>query len=461
MKIKEEEAWQRCVVFVLILLAALSGCAAPQHIRPIALDSQAFVRKAFESVKAMHLSEIDELEMLRRCTTFLGVSTVNLGQTTSVEHLAKAMALIGDSKAKAVGCVRAAIEVAELRGVLHGSESLDAFSNNSDGKKMGAIGLSLQKQGADIIIAGVLKDTPAAKAGLRRGDVLLTIDNQTVRGLDLKEAIMRLRGELPSSVALVIQRAEDRSPIHNVIPREVINIPSRAKVEHIDDDFLYVNCGFRYYPSSVEAIALELKMLTAKMTRPPRGVILDLRWCEGGELRSTVALAGIFLPEEKLVLVTEGRAAEANAQLRNTRQVRSSRSQIADPVGKIPLIFKEIPITVLISSSTAAGAELIAAVMREERGAKLIGTRTMGLGYINTLVPIDFQHTLQMPTGFLYTPAGKKIHGNGVEPDIAADSFGADRHLEDLLYNPVDVSKDSLVRIARDELKAFVRRDTK
>lgn len=307
-----------------------------------------------------------------------------------------------------------------VRGLMHELDSFSEYESpeefrsmteNVSGKRVG-IGVVISTSRArGIEIVSVLPGSPAFRAGLRSGDVLLRVDGEDFAGDSAAEAAERIRGEQGTSLKLLIYRPSRDARMEFTVTRDVITVSSVQGARILPKTEGAAYCRITQFGSATAAdLDRELKRLNGEgMT----ALILDLRDNPGGILGSVTPICGRFLPEGKLIVTIEGRE--------NLKQVvRSS--------GEGPK-YTELPLIVLINGNSASAAEIFAACMKDHGRAVLIGEKSFGKGSVQSVIPFSSgRGALKLTTARYFSPLRRPIHGNGIPPDIEIPLTPAQRN---------------------------------
>jgi carboxyl-terminal processing protease len=256
-----------------------------------------------------------------------------------------------------------------------------------------------------------IEDTPAWRAGIKPGDLIIKIDNTAVQGMSLQDAVKRMRGEPGSKVKLTIIRQGLSAPKELVIAREEIHVKS-VKSEAIEPGYVYVRLT-----SFQENTGAELADALADFSRnngPLKGILLDLRNNPGGLLQSAIDVATVFLPDNKLVVYTEGRLPESKMRLSTNDAAlrRSSHYQ------RLPKNIKTVPLVVLINGGSASASEIVAGALQDYRRSIVMGLTSFGKGSVQTVFPLADGSGIKLTTARYFTPKGRSIQAEGIKPDI-------------------------------------------
>jgi carboxyl-terminal processing protease len=283
-------------------------------------------------------------------------------------------------------------------------ERFRAFLATSKGE-FGGVGLEVRLENGLLTVVTPRDDTPAAKADLRAGDLILEIDGKSVQGLSLEQSIVRLRGPIKTPVTLTIERAGRPEPIRVNLIRETIKvIPVKGRLE---DNVAYIKISTfsgQTHPTLLSTVA-DLKKAAGDRLN---GYVLDLRNNSGGLLDSATTTADDFL-ETGTIFSAKGRRPEA------TVIEHAKPGDIAE--GK--------PIIILANGGTASGAEIVVAALQENKRATVIGTRTSGNGTIQTVFPLGERGAVRVTTSRFSTPNGRELETIGVAPDVVIEKEGS------------------------------------
>jgi carboxyl-terminal processing protease len=259
----------------------------------------------------------------------------------------------------------------------------------------GGLGLQVDMAEGLVRVVAPMPDTPAARAGLKNGDLIVRFDDQPVQGLTLGDAISRMRGEPGTSITLLIRRAGDEFSVSLV--RETIRTP--ALRWSMEGDVLILRLARFTGPAPA---ALEQAIAEATTIGQPRGIVLDMRGNGGGLFRPAVTLADAFLSEGEIVSL-RGRTAS------NQRRWHADAAEY----------LAGVPMVVLIDGRSASAAELVAAALQENGRATVMGQRSFGKGSLQSIVSLGADRgALRLTTALYHGPSGRTVQRTGVGPDI-------------------------------------------
>ncbi len=293
-----------------------------------------------------------------------------------------------------------------INGMLTGLDPHSSYMNAKSFKDMqvqtkgefGGLGLEVQSDSGLIKVVSPIDDTPAARAGVKTGDLITALDGQTVQGLSLNEAVDKMRGAPGSSIRLTIKREGINTPIDLAMQREVIRI--QVVRSHLEGDFGYIRLTM-FNEQSDSALRRAVQDLRAKAGGTLRGIVLDLRNNPGGLLDQAIAVSNDFLNQGEIV------------STRSRRPEESQRwtAKPGDVTGGLPVV-------VLINGGSASASEIVAGALQDQHRAVLVGTRSFGKGSVQTVIPLGANGAMRLTTARYYTPSGRSIQGLGITPDV-------------------------------------------
>ena len=293
-----------------------------------------------------------------------------------------------------------------------------------------SIGVEVLEREGGVRIVAPLEGSPASRAGLKPYDRILNIDGIDVREMRVSEAFKLLRGEAGTTTRLTIQRRGEMEPRQVSVVREVIRTRA-VRSRHLDSGVAYLRIT-RFGEGTAQTVARELGALFAR--GEPQLLILDLRASPGGLLSSCVATAALFVPLNAPIVKVEGRTPDSRREFRATPQDYLRRGE-TDPRAAAPEAARSVRIAVLVDGGTASGAEFLAAALRDNKRAILVGSQTFGRGAVQTIFPLgpgDGAAALKLTTAFYQSPGGIPFEGVGLRPDLALaaefspEDFGGD-----------------------------------
>jgi carboxyl-terminal processing protease len=265
--------------------------------------------------------------------------------------------------------------------------------------EFGGLGIEVGQEEGFLKVISPIDDTPAAKAGILPGDLIIKIDGEPTKDLDMTEAVNKMRGKVGTSILLTIVR-EGAQPFDVELERAVVKVKS-VKSQLLDEHYGYLRIA-QFQVNSGEEVGNALAQLRKQNDGTPlRGIILDLRNNPGGVLQAAVEVSDHFL-SKGLIVYTKGRI--ANSELRFS-------ADAADASDGVPLV-------VLINGGSASASEIVAGALQDHKRGVLMGTDSFGKGSVQTVLPLNNERGLKLTTALYYTPNGRSIQAQGIVPDI-------------------------------------------
>jgi carboxyl-terminal processing protease len=267
----------------------------------------------------------------------------------------------------------------------------------------GGIGVELREELGRVTVVDTTAGAPAARAGIRPGDVITHVDDESINGLGLREAITLMRGEVGTAARLTLRRPGEAEGFAVEMTREPILV--RTLRSSLEDDVIVLRLSAfnaQAYPMLEEAVAA--RMREAGGLDRVVGVVLDLRNNPGGLVNQAVRISDAFL-ERGAIVSTRGRDASRTARF---------EAAPGDIVGGKPMV-------VLINGRSVSAAEIVAGALQDNRRAILVGTQSFGKGSVQTIAPIAGQGGIKLTTSRYYTPSGRSIQGLGITPDVVVE----------------------------------------
>jgi len=306
-----------------------------------------------------------------------------------------------------------------VRGLDPHSDFLDAeafheLQVDTQGK-FGGLGIEVGVEDGVIRVVSPIEDTPAFKAGIKPGDLIVKIDDMATRGMPLSKAVEKMRGKPGTPVLLTVVRKDVDAPLTFTLLREEINVKS-IHAKALEPGYGYIRVR-KFQEDTGSDLAKAIKTLYAG--GPLKGLVLDLRSDPGGLLNQAVAVSSAFLPKDSLVVYTDGRTPDAHMRLTANRENYVRRGD--DYLSDLPAGVKTVPMVVLVDAGTASASEIVAGALQDHKRAKVLGAQTFGKGSVQTILPLGNNTGLKLTTARYYTPSGRSIQAKGIEPDIPVD----------------------------------------
>jgi carboxyl-terminal processing protease len=284
------------------------------------------------------------------------------------------------------------------------------------GKFVG-IGIEVAMEDGYLKVVAPIEDSPAAKAGIKAGDLITRLDSLPMRGLSLDDAVKKMRGEPQSKVTLTISRKGADKPLLFSIMREEIRVQS-VKAKMVEPGYAWVRIAQFQEPTVVDMVS---KINALYLENPQiKGLVLDLRNDPGGVVPGAIGVSAAFLPKDAVIVSTNG-------QLPDSKQIFYGRSEFyggragSDPLANLPAALKKVPLVVLVNTGSASASEIVAGALQDYKRATIMGTQTFGKGSVQTLRQLTPDTAIKLTTARYYTPHGRSIQARGIVPDLMVD----------------------------------------
>ena len=303
-----------------------------------------------------------------------------------------------------------------INGMLTG---LDPHSNYMNAKsyrdmqvqtrgEFGGLGIEVTQDNGFIKVISPIDDTPASRAGVKPGDLILALDGKTVEGLSLNDAVDKMRGPPNSAIKLTIRREGVDKPLEMGLTREVIHIQVvKSHLEGTDIAYVRVTSFSEQTDSGLRKAIADLKQQAGGKLR---GIVLDLRNNPGGLLDQAVSVSDDFVDQGEIV----------STRARHPEDSQRWNAKAGDITNGLPMV-------VLINGGSASASEIVAGALQDHRRAILLGTRSFGKGSVQTVIPLTGGGAMRLTTARYYTPSGRSIQGLGITPDVDVASSREER----------------------------------
>ena len=295
-----------------------------------------------------------------------------------------------------------------IRGMLSGLDPHSAYLVAEEYQELkegttgqfGGLGIEVTMENGFIKVVSPIDDTPAQKAGIKTGDLIIKLDDKPVKGMSLTDAVKLMRGEPNSKIVLTIVREGLEAPLKLTLARDIIKVKS-VKSRLLEKGYGYVRIS-SFQSATGEGLRESLANLKKENGAPLRGLVLDLRNNPGGVLNAAVEVSDAFL-KSGLIVYTEGRI--ENSEMR----FNASADDLID----------EAPMVVLINGGSASASEIVAGALQDQKRAVIMGEKSFGKGSVQTILPTSNGAAVKLTTARYFTPSGRSIQAEGIEPDIA------------------------------------------
>ncbi|ULQ45210.1 S41 family peptidase [Flagellatimonas centrodinii] len=295
-----------------------------------------------------------------------------------------------------------------VRGMLTGLDPHSAFLDADEFKdmgiatsgKFGGLGIEVQMYNGFVRVVSPIDDTPAARAGVQPGDLIVKIDDKPVKGMELSEAVDLMRGEPGTQIKLVIARENVPQPVNIELTRDIIKVTS-VRGRLLAPELGYVRIS-SFTTETGRSLNSTLKTLAGEVKGGRlSGLVLDLRNNPGGVLDAAVQVSDAFLDKGPVVSI-------------RGRDPQSGREFNAEPGDAL----EGAPIVVMINAGSASASEIVAGALQDQRRAIIVGTKSFGKGSVQTIMPLTDASAIKLTTARYYTPSGRSIQADGIEPDV-------------------------------------------
>ncbi|MCJ0765135.1 S41 family peptidase [Variovorax terrae] len=295
-------------------------------------------------------------------------------------------------------------------------KSFKEFREGTSGRFVG-VGIEITQEDGLVKVVSPIEGSPAFRAGLKTNDLITKIDDTAVKGLSLNDAVKKMRGEPNTKVSLTIYRKDENRSFPVTITREEIRTQSvRGKV--VEPGYAWIRLS-QFQERTVDDFVKKVEEIYRQEPHL-KGLVLDLRNDPGGLLDAAVAISAVFLPENVTVVSTNGQLAESKFTYKAAPEFYQRRSG-ADPLKRLPVALKTVPLVVLVNEGSASASEIVAGALQDHKRATLMGSQTFGKGSVQTVRPLGPDTGLKLTTARYYTPSGKSIQAKGIVPDVMVD----------------------------------------
>ena len=344
------------------LLAIAGGAAAQDDALPLPLDDVRLFTEALDRIRMSYVEEIDDRTLLENA-------------------------------------IRGMLANLDPHSAFVDGRDFDALQETTTGE-FGGLGIEVGQENGYILVIAPIDDTPAERAGIRSGDLIIAIDNQPARDLLPEDAASLMRGEPGSEVTITVSR-DGVEPFDLQITREVIAV-NTVRSRMLEPGYAYVRIPV-FQLNSGRDFQNEVTRLFAEEGEL-NGLVLDLRNNPGGVLQASVEVVDAFIDSGRVVY-TEGRLREAATEY----------------FANAETVAPELPLVVLINGGSASASEIVAGALQDHGRAVVMGTRSFGKGSVQSVLPLDGDRAIKLTTSLYYTPEGRSIQAQGIEPDILVE----------------------------------------
>ena len=294
-----------------------------------------------------------------------------------------------------------------IRGMLSGLDPHSAYLVDEEYKELqegttgqfGGLGIEVGMENGFVKVVSPIDDTPAQKAGIKSGDLIVRLDDKPVKGMTLAEAVKLMRGEPGSQIVLTVVREGAEAPLKFELTRDIIKVRS-VKSRLLEKNYGYLRIS-SFQSGTGEGLVDAIDELKKENEAPLKGIVLDLRNNPGGVLNAAVDVSDAFI-QSGLIVYTEGRIKNSEMRFNATPDD----------------VINGAPIVVLINGGSASASEIVAGALQDHKRAIIMGEKSFGKGSVQTILPTSNGGAVKLTTARYFTPSGRSIQAEGIEPDV-------------------------------------------
>lgn len=299
-----------------------------------------------------------------------------------------------------------------IRGMLSGLDPHSTYLNPDEYKelkigttgKFGGLGIQVGMEDGFVKVISPIDDTPAYRAGLEAGDLIIRLNEKSVKGMTLNDAVKIMRGEPGTDIKLTVIREGADKPLPFTVTRDIISVKS-VKSRILEPDYGYIRIS-NFQSKTARDLVSEVSDLKKENKKELKGLVLDLRNNPGGVLNSAADVADAFINDGKLVF-TKGRIDNSDFEFN----------------AKPGDIMNGLPVVVLINGGSASASEIVAGALQDHKRAVIMGSKSFGKGSVQTIQELRSGGAVKITTARYFTPSGRSIQGEGITPDIVLDRY--------------------------------------
>ena len=316
-----------------------------------------------------------------------------------------------------------------IRGMLNGLDPHSAYLNTEEFNELrigttgefGGLGIEVGMEDGFVKVVSPIDDTPAARAGMQSGDLIIRLDDTPVKGLSLNEAVKLMRGKPGSTLTLTVIREGADKPLSIDIIRDIIKVTS-VRNRMLEDGYGYLRIS-NFQTKTTSDMLKAIKKMKAESNNSLKGLVLDLRNNPGGVLSGAVGVSDAFL-NDGMIVYTDGREEDSKLRYDATE---------GDVLNGAPLV-------ILVNGGSASASEIVAGAMQDHGRAVVLGSKTFGKGSVQTIQDLPAGGAVKLTTSRYYTPNGRSIQALGIEPDISTKPGSWARPENEANFTPLSES---------------------
>lgn len=307
-----------------------------------------------------------------------------------------------DDKQLIDGAIRGMMSSLDPHSVFLSADEFEELQIGTSGE-FGGLGIEVGMENGVVRVIAPIEDTPADKAGVEAGDLIIQLDDTQVKGLTLNEAVKLMRGRRGTDILLTIVREGENVPLEITVRRDVIKVKSvRSRILEAGYGYLRISSFQSKTTRNVINAVQRLKNSDPDL----QGLILDLRNNPGGVLTGAVGVSDLFLKDGKLIVYTKGRGSDGSLKY----------------TASTPDLTAGLPVIILINEGSASASEIVAGALQDHERAVIMGKKSFGKGSVQTVLPLQDDNGIKLTTSRYYTPNGRSIQAEGIKPDILVET---------------------------------------
>jgi carboxyl-terminal processing protease len=330
-----------------------------------------------------------------------------------------------------------------IRGMLAGLDPHSSYLDETEFKELqvgttgefGGLGIEVGMEDGFVKVISPIDDTPAQRAGVQAGDLIIRLDDTPVKGMSLSDAVNLMRGKPGTPIRLTIVREGQEKPLEISVKRDIIRVKS-VKSRMLEKGYAYLRIS-QFQSKTADNLLQAMEDLKKENGGALKGLVLDLRNNPGGVLDGAVAVSDAFI-NDGLIVYTEGR-------------IEDSKMRFTARPGDV---LNGAPLVVLVNQGSASASEIVAGALQDDKRALIVGSKTFGKGSVQTILPLSNGGAVKLTTARYFTPSGRSIQAEGITPDIAFDNVkvtAADKN--DMNIKEADLSRHLINGDAKPKTK--------
>jgi carboxyl-terminal processing protease len=332
--------------------------------------------------------------------------------------------------------------------------------------EFGGLGIEVGTEDGFVKVVSPIEDTPASRAGIKAGDLIVKIDDSSTKGITLGDAVKKMRGKPKTPIKLTVARKGENRPLEFTLIREVIRVQS-VKAKLTEPGYAHIRLT-QFQERTTDDMARAIERMYKESNGKLSGIVLDMRNNPGGLLHAAIGVSAAFLEPRTLVVSSNGRLPDTKHEYTASPEEYSFRAR-EDALRGLPAGIKTVPIVVLVNDGSASASEIVAGALQDHKRAVVMGQTTFGKGSVQTKINLSNGAGMKLTTARYYTPSGRSIQAKGIIPDwaVAETAEGAVRSarmreadLANHLINDKDPDAEKKID-AKPEAKAEAKAEEK